>query len=227
MSSLQDVAEDIDETSVEMLRLLFERGGEADASQLRDAMEGVSVDSFNYRRREHLVPHGLVETNQPEPYDDGRIPPKELVLTSRGEKYLEEMVDLEPSDLDGRVERLEQKIEELEETNQELRDGNRELRRTIEQMDATAVMNELEGVKRDITGLRDDLSSLRNRVSTVESHPVVEADHSTTAVNVGLTLGNTCKKLLEEEVGEERVEEKRQMMETRLTEDGHLVGMEE
>lgn len=220
MSSLQDVAEDIDETSVEMLRLLFERGGEADASQLRDAMEGVSVDSFNYRRREHLVPHGLVETNQPEPYDDGRIPPKELVLTSRGEKYLEEMVDLEPSDLDGRVERLEQKIEELEETNQELRDGNRELRRTIEQMDATAVMNELDRMKGDI-------SSLQSRVSTVESHPVVEADHSTTAVNVGLTLGNTCKKLLEEEFGEERVEEKRQMMETRLTEDGHLVGMEE
>lgn len=225
MDSFPEVAEDIDTTAVEILQLLYERGGEADASELRDAMDGVSVDSFNYRRREHLVPHGLIETHQPEPYEDGRTPPKELMLTSRGEDYLEEMVELEPSDLDGRLEQLEQRVEELETANQELRDKNRELEQVVEQMDATAVMNELENVKQDITSARDDIRSLQTRVSDVESHPVVAADKSHTALNVGLTLGNACKKLLEEELGDERVEEKRQTMKTRLSEDGNLIGV--
>lgn len=216
MSEFDDASEDVDDVGVEILRLLSQRGGQADASELRTGMEGVTPDSFNYRRREHLVPHGLVETFQPEPSPDGRVPAKVLTLTERGEVFLESVIDDAPVTIDERLDQLEEQVGVLSREKQELREENRELREAIERRDAEDVENELEL-------LRNDIDQLQSRLRGVENHPVIASDITLAAINGGTILGNTCKRLFESEIGKQRVEETQVQVKSDLQDDGSLI----
>jgi DNA-binding transcriptional ArsR family regulator len=216
MSEFEAASEDVDETGVEILRLLAQRSGKADAAELRQAMDGVSPDSFNYRRREHLVAHGLVETHQPEPSPEGRVPPKVLTLTERGEDFLDSVVDAGPVTLEERLDQLEEQVEVVRRENRELREENRELREAIERRDGGDVETELQSI-------RADMDTLQSRLRMVEDHPVITSDISPAAINGGVVLGNTCKRLFESELGEQHVEQVRTEVKSELRENGSLV----
>jgi hypothetical protein len=207
-----------DELGRQILNALRAEGGRAESTTLRDDLGGVERDRFNYRVREHLKPAGAVKTQEMED-DSHHLPPNELILTDTGREYLEQLEnegDLEQS-VANRVEELERRVDDLHRENQELREENNRLQRTIEQSGVGDIEAELRGVKSDITALQDQIQS-------VQQHPILSFDRSAGAINAGLILGNTCKKLLEQELGEDVVSEKQDELRADLKESGDLLG---
>jgi hypothetical protein len=207
-----------DQKALDILSALANLDGEANTRELRDFLGEMNKGPFHYRLNEYLEPQELVASRLPES-KPGEFPAKVLVLTERGEEYLQH-VDHDAgkdSDVTRRVERLEERIESLEREKQELREKNRELQQAIDQSGMGSMDAELRGVKSDITALQD-------QIQRVQQHPILSHERSAGAINAGLILGNACKKLLEKELGEEIVAQKQNEMQTMLEEDDDLIG---
>ena len=216
MDQLTAAIEDVDEIGIEILQTLADIGGEADSSELRDAMDGVDPDTFNYRRRKHLVPYGLVETEQPPAETAGPMPAQILTLTDFGREFLEEVDEPESNSIEARMEQLEARIDSLEQENQQLREQNQELQSIFEQSGAGGVADE-------IRGLRNDISNLQDRVGKVEQDPVIEAVDAPSLIDAALIAGNTALIELKEEIGEERVQDTWEGLKEEFSEEGTLL----
>jgi chaperonin cofactor prefoldin len=206
-----------DELGRRILATLRDEGGKAESTDLRNDLGGVDRDRFNYRVREHLKPAGAVETQEVDA-DVTHLPPNELILTDIGRKYLQQLDEedgLERSVSD-RVDQLEQRVDDLQRENQELQEQNRELREALERSNAAGLEDELQT-------FRANIDSLQARVRAVEENPVVASNVAPGAIDTGLILGNTCKKLLEQILDEKTVEQKRVEMKEGFQDDGHLL----
>jgi chaperonin cofactor prefoldin len=206
-----------DELGRRILATLRDEGGKAESTDLRNDLGGVDRDRFNYRVREHLKPAGAVETQEVDA-DVTHLPPNELILTDIGRKYLQQLDEedgLERSVSD-RVDQLEQRVDDLQRENQELQEQNRELREALERSNAAGLEDELQT-------FRANIDSLQARVRAVEENPVVASNVAPGAIDTGLILGNTCKKLLEQILDEKTVEQKRVEMKEGFQDEGHLL----
>lgn len=222
-SGIVDV--DTDGLGNRILLILEEEGGEALSTELRRAMGGVEKDRFNYRVRNHLEPAGVVVTRRVEA-EDSQIPPKELTLTEEGQEYVEQLDSVDQGDagLAERLNELEAEVETLRQKNRELREVNRELREGLDQASLNEAMEKVSRLESEVSSLQSTVNTVDQAVGEMQSDPVIESDIAPAAINGGVVLGNTCKKLLEEELGEDRVEEKRQEVKQLLRDDGSLVG---
>jgi FtsZ-binding cell division protein ZapB len=217
MDQLEAALEDVDEIGVEMLERLSEMGGQADSSELRDAMGGIDPDKFNYRRRKYLVPYGLIETEQPAGETAGPMPAQILTLTDLGREFLDAVADREPASIEGRIENIESEIERLQRENEQLREENQELRRAVEEGGGGG------GIGPELQSLQAEVNSLQDRVRSVETHPIVASDTSAAVIDTGLILGNSCKRLLEDVLDEETVEETRLDVKSSFKEEDKLL----
>lgn len=218
MDQLEAALEDVDELGVEILERLLETGGQADSSEVRDAMGGVDPDKFNYRRRKYLVPYGLVETEQPAGETAGPMPAQILTLTEFGREFLDAVDDREPVSVEARIKEIESDIESLRRENEQLREENQNLRRAVEQGGVGG-----GGMGGELDSLQAEIDTLQDRLRSVETHPVVASDVSPALIDAGVVLGNTCKKVLESELGEERVEKVRSETSASFEDDGDLL----
>lgn len=217
MSADADTMVATDELGRRILATLRDEGGRVESTDLRNDLGGVDRDRFNYRVREHLKPAGAVETQEVDA-DVTHLPPNELILTDVGREYLQQLDEedgLERSVSD-RVDQLEQRVDDLQRENQELQEQNRELREALERSNAAGLEDELQT-------FRANIDSLQARVRAVEENPVVTSNVAPGAIDTGLILGNTCKKLLEQILDEETVEQKRVEMKEGFQDDGHLL----
>jgi chaperonin cofactor prefoldin len=217
MSTDADPVVATDELGRRILATLRDEGGKAESTDLRNDLGGVDRDRFNYRVREHLKPAGAVETQEVDA-DVTHLPPNELILTDVGREYLQQLDEedgLERSVSD-RVDQLEQRVDDLQRENQELQEQNRELREALERSNAAGLEDELQT-------FRANIDSLQARVRAVEENPVVASNVAPGAIDTGLILGNTCKKLLEQILDEKTVEQKRVEMKEGFQDDGHLL----
>lgn len=221
----QSIDVDTDELGHRILQALWEVGGQGLGTEVRDAMGGVDTGIFNYRIRNHLEPSGAVVSQQVET-DENHLPPKELTLTDAGKEYLKQLDSTPHGDtgVSERLDELESEIESLRDENQELRDLNHELQEKLDRSNLSGAMEKLSELERDVESVQGNISDVEGAVQEIESRTVIQSGMVPAAINGGVVLGNTCKKLLEEELGEQRVEDKRQEVKSLLKDDGSLVG---
>jgi chaperonin cofactor prefoldin len=209
---------EMDQKALDILSALSDLDGEANTRELRDFLGEMNKGPFHYRLDEYLEPQELVTTHLPDS-QPGEFPAKVVSITEVGSEFLEQVDHDAGSDskITRRVERLEERIESLERENQSLRETNQELQRAVDQSGVGDIQTELRNMKAQVSNLQDQIQSMNQ-------HPVLAHDGSAGAINAGVILGNTCKKLLEQELGEDRVVEKQEEMQSVLTEDGDLIG---
>jgi DNA-binding PadR family transcriptional regulator len=207
--------DDIDELGVEILAAVQRHGGESDSRKVKMDLGGIETTPFNYRVRRYFEPLGLLDTWQPEG-EPGSIPPKKVELTEKGEEFLENRRDVEPTGVEDRVGQLEQQVEKLQREKQELDEKNRELEAAIEQAGAADLQRELQEIN-------DQTSSLQDRIGVVEQDPVIQSDIAGGLINAAIILGNTSKDMLIEEFGEEKVLEQRDQIKAEMEEEGKLI----
>lgn len=217
MSQLDIDGIEADRKALDILAALRDLEGEANSRELRDFLEDMDRSPFHYRVDKYLEPQELVVTHLPDS-EPGEFPAKVLKLTQRGSEYLQ-AVDHDggvDSDMTRRVERLEERIDSLEEKNRQLEEQNEELQRALDQSSMGDFGAELDSIRSDINGLS-------TQIDDVKQHPVIKADNSASAVNLGIILGNTATKLLEDVVGENEVDEMEDEVEASLREQGSLL----
>lgn len=209
---------EMDQKALDILSALNNLDGEANTRELRDFLGEMNKGPFHYRLDEYLEPQNLVTTHLPES-EPGEFPAMRVSITDVGSEFLEQVDHDTGSDskITRRVERLEERIETLEQENQSLRETNQELQRAVDQSGVGDMQAELRDMKGQVSSLQDQIRSVRQ-------HPVLAHDGAAGAINAGVILGNTCKKLLEEELGEDRVVEKQEEMQSVLSEDDDLIG---
>ena len=119
-----------------MLMELRSMDGEATTSELRERT-GVSTGTkIMYRIREKLEPMDLVETEQPAA-EPGKIPPKEVTLTSRGEGLADQLLEAGQSDelsISGEVEQLRAEVNKLSSTVEEQNEAIEDLQHRYDQL---------------------------------------------------------------------------------------------
>lgn len=86
MTTLQQVLDDLDPKSIDVLRAIAERDGEATTSEIRD-VTGLSNSQVAYRR-EKLEEYGLISIGTGDPTGD-RTPPKVHALTESARSHIE------------------------------------------------------------------------------------------------------------------------------------------
>lgn len=108
----------MDIKSQAFLRAVYDAGGEAATTRIRDRT-GLKGHERDYRFRK-LEEEGLITVGKAEPPFEGPNPPKVATLTSCGEEYVEAGIDDEASEyiveheLTRRVDELEERVELLE-----------------------------------------------------------------------------------------------------------------
>ena len=146
------------------------------------------------------------------------MPAQILTLTEFGREFLDAVDDREPVSVEARIEEIESDIESLRRENEQLREENQNLRRAVEQGGVGG-----GGMGGELDSLQAEIDTLQDRLRSVETHPVVASDVSPALIDAGVVLGNTCKKVLESELGEERVEKVRSETSASFEDDGDLL----
>ena len=120
-----NVEGDLGWRSQAILAAIYEQGGSANTSQIRDATGIQGGTKVPYRMKNKLSPAGFIEIERPGLDDRGRNLPMEATLTEMGEKAAQRFVEAEDEDrlgnmtdyaeqLEAKVNRLEARIEEIE-----------------------------------------------------------------------------------------------------------------
>jgi len=166
MEQVDSVDVDLDVLGQEMLAALEQHDGSATTSEIRDFLGVDSRTKINYRITESLVPQELITTHQPEA-QPGNIPPKELSLTEKGARVLDQLDQERELNRDAaeRITRLEEQVQSLREENQELR----------EQLNghegASASTDELES---EIESLQEQVGSLVMQLEDLKEDPLFQ-----------------------------------------------------
>jgi hypothetical protein len=211
----EDEELELDQLAKQILVSLEEIGGESNSRELRGELNGVKHSPFNYRLTTYLEPLGLVETHQPEA-KPGDIPPKEITLTESGRDFLENIDGALGNGVEDRLAWAEEQIDMLKRENQELREKNRELEAALEQAGTTDIQGDLRNIK-------NRLDSMEDRIGKVEQDPAIQSNITSGLINAGVILGNTSKRLLIEELGEDRVLNIRDQVKAEMEEEGELI----
>lgn len=110
----EQVELDLDWKSRAILQAIYENGGEANTSEIKE-LTGIDDNAkILYQHHNKFVPNGLIELEQPVS-ETGRPPPKEASFTQRGVKFAEQIMDDHPegNGLEDRVGKLEADISRL------------------------------------------------------------------------------------------------------------------
>lgn len=167
-----EAVDGLDWKSQEILRALYENGGNANTTELR-ALTGIDNNAIIvYRHTEKLAPRELVELEQPET-DGTHIAPKVATLTSKGETVAERIIKGRGEastniseyvdQLEAKVNQLETRIDELETAENQRDRGEQEARvETIEQFTANKYGAWNDGGTEEFTELLFGMLALRN-----------------------------------------------------------------
>ncbi|MCF2165455.1 hypothetical protein [Halobacterium salinarum] len=166
MEQADSVDVDLDVLGEEMLAALEQHDGGATTSELREYLGVDSRTKINYRITEFLAPQDLITTHQP-PAKPGDIPPKELTLTEKGARVLDQLAQERELNRDAaeRITRLEEQVQSLREENQELR----------EQLNAGgATSSSTDEVEAGIESLQEQVGSLAMKLEDVREDRIFE-----------------------------------------------------
>ncbi|WP_147464944.1 hypothetical protein [Halococcus sp. IIIV-5B] len=118
MSKTGSSVTEFDWLTESILKELRSGEGEATTSDLRELTGVGKGTKINYRIDNKLEPQGFVETEQPDA-KPGKIPPKKVVLTSRGEGLADQLLDAGDSDdlsISAELDQLRASVNKLEST---------------------------------------------------------------------------------------------------------------
>jgi len=146
--------QDLDDMSRATLEAIWEHGGEATTSEIKEytGYTGEDVNSkLAYRRRKHLEPGGLVES---ETRDEGdTLPVTVWRLTEKGEKRVQQILgDDETPPLSRRVEELRQIVGELKESVETFEGRLDHVEQQVEEgtVESETVENQVEDAQSEI-----------------------------------------------------------------------------
>lgn len=166
MEQVDSVDADLDVLGEEMLAALEQHDGSATTSEIREYLGVDSRTKINYRITEFLTPQDLITTHQP-PAKPGNIPPKELTLTEKGARVLDQLAQERELNRDAaeRITRLEEQVQSLREENQELREqlsGRGQASTSTDDVDA------------EIEALQEQIGSLAMELENVKEDPLFQ-----------------------------------------------------
>jgi len=143
-------AYDLDDMAKAILEAIYQHGGRADTSEIKQYTAFKDNSKLHYRRKEHLEPKGFVETETVDKGDTLTV--TEWKLTEKGEKAVDrEMTKQDTPPLTDRVEELreivsdltrdlsafEGRVDHIEETN-------------VDDSEIDATSEEIEGVEQRV-----------------------------------------------------------------------------
>jgi regulator of replication initiation timing len=169
------VRDDLDRESELILEAIYQLGGEADTSEIKDYTGIEKNGIIRYRRKEHLEPNDLVETQVVDKGDTMTV--TEWTLTDEGTEVVGTLMDSvdDPnlaeqvdelrdvvSEMKRRVERFEGRVDHVEERLDEVDDRFE----TVEEIEALGdTAREMIG---EHTQVREENAELRNRIHKMQ-----------------------------------------------------------
>jgi len=152
---------DLDAKGFDVLEAVYELGGEATTSDVKE-YTGIEKNAIVHYRFDKLEEQGLVEMGVGEA-DGNRLPPKKAILTDdAGERIAAGLFSDEQPTIVERMDRLERKFDTVVE---ELRDVKDEFRKwkyneeTDEEIEITELVDRVESVDDSLAGIdRDELT---------------------------------------------------------------------
>ena len=176
---MQHLLEELDPKSVDMLRAIDDRGGEATTPEIRE-VTGLSNSQVAYRR-EKLREFGLIDVRTGEP-TGSRTPPKSHSLTPSARSHVEaglfELADVpvtsDVTQLSTQINHLRGRVDQLAETVDRLEEGlaalNHELDARVgaddevrETADGSTMASAVQVLQADVADLRKEVSELDER----------------------------------------------------------------
>ncbi|WP_254861749.1 winged helix DNA-binding protein [Halovivax gelatinilyticus] len=179
MATLQQVIDDLDPKSIDMLRAISERGNEATTPEIRDRT-GLSNGQVAYRR-EKLREYGFLSVRTGDP-DGSRTPPKVHSFTTSARSHIEaglferydppvtsdvEQLSTQTNHLRDRIDDLERVVddlgEQIEQVNRDLAYQLGEPAEIREATDGETIATTVSAIRSDVAELRDELDELDER----------------------------------------------------------------
>lgn len=208
MSNTDHAEIEVDQKALDILSALSDLDGEANTRELRDFLGEMNKGPFHYRLNEYLEPQELVTTYLPDS-EPGEFPAKVVTLTETGVEYIEQVdKDISSDDnvkqrveyLEERIESFEKQIELIEKENKNIRERNKDLQ--VSQI---------------------QINTIAEKIDDIQEHPVISDDRSTEVVNRNYIIGETCKRILEQKIGESEFAQKQKNVRKNLDQNGSFV----
>lgn len=177
MTTLQQILDDLDPKSIDMLRAIAENSGEATTPEIRN-VTGLSNSQVAYRR-DKLRDCGLIEVRTGEP-TGSRTPPKSHSLTAAGQSHIDAgLFELSNPPVTSDVEQVSTQVNHLRDRVDDLTEAVDRLNESIENMSTD--LNERVGTDAEfreatdgvtmasaMIALQTDLEELQEEVAELE-----------------------------------------------------------
>lgn len=149
--------DDLDAKAFEVLEAVYESGGEANTSEIKE-YTGIQKNAIIHYRYDRLEEAGLITTRTGES-TGARVPPKVAVLTDEAQEQIAGgLFDTDDSTIVERMDRLERQFGALVD---EFRDVEREFRNwrydeeSDEEVDLTEVLDNVRGLQEEVETYRE------------------------------------------------------------------------
>lgn len=212
------VVNGLDTMSRRILEVLEDGGGVANSTRIRVTLGLDDTDPLQYRRREHLEPAGLVETEYPDrELEPGVSPPLQWELTEQGEVALEHLNREVSSweEVPERVEMLESELNRVREVAQKAATRSTGQSETDTMGGAGDVEaetgpgvdeTELATVEDRLDEMEQEIATLRESVESIEEEPFFDEDFRHQLDQI-MILTAVFKELLLPEYDHDKVQE--------------------
>jgi len=149
--------DDLDAKAFHVLEAVYEAGGEANTSEIKQ-YTGIQKNAIIHYRYDRLEEAGLITTHTGEA-TGARVPPKVAVLTEEAEEHIAAgMFDTDDSTIVERMERLEGQfratVEEFHDLEREFRDWRYD-EDTDEEVDLTEVLENVRDLREEVETYRE------------------------------------------------------------------------
>lgn len=172
--------DNLDAKALEILEAIYESGGEADTSEIKE-YTGIEKNGIVHYRYEKLADSGLITTRTGDP-DGSKIPPTVATLTDEAQEEIEGgLFGEESATIIERMDRIERQYRA---THEALRDVQNDFEmwrfdpETDEEIDATELRDRVDEIEQMGDELREQLEAFRSFESDqYDTNDLVEAVH--------------------------------------------------